>query len=309
MVCPNLPIDAKYDSEKQGKPFDASQYHLGNIVITHAVKEARDRDVFQSKGRISAIEETAVVWNHENQFKYMKIAFFSDVHANLPALKVVLKDIERENPDRVFCLGDMVGYHIWPEEVVRQVRKLGVPTLMGNHEEGLQLNPEIGTNGAITLSLISLETKNYLLELPRELNTSYELDGKKMNLWMVHGSPKAIDDYMTEDYPEQEVLSMMRERNADILLCGHTHKPFHRVIQDGDKLRHVINLGSVGKPKDGDLRAGYVLVDLYQLLSSKEPKAWQPDFRRLSYDLESSVQALRNSEFPDKYADALAQGK
>ncbi|WP_439487863.1 metallophosphoesterase family protein [Algoriphagus sp.] len=178
----------------------------------------------------------------------MKIAFFSDVHANLPALKVVLNDIEREKPDGVFCLGDLVGYHIWPEEVVSQVRKLGVPTLMGNHEEGLQLNPEIGTNGAITLSLISLETKNYLLELPRELNTSYELDGKKMNLWMVHGSPKAIDDYMTEDYPEQEVLSMMRERNADILLCGHTHKPFHRVIQDGDKLRHVINLGSVGKP-------------------------------------------------------------
>ncbi|WP_192348947.1 metallophosphoesterase [Algoriphagus sp. Y33] len=240
----------------------------------------------------------------------MKIAFFSDVHANLPALKVVLEDIKREKPDGIFCLGDLVGYHIWPEEVVSLIRKNQFPVLMGNHEEALQLAPAIsGTNSSITQSLISSETKNYLLGLPGEITNSYEFEGKSLNLWMVHGSPKAIDDYMTEDYPEQEVLAMMRDRKADILLCGHTHLPFHRRIQDGDRLRHVINVGSVGKPKDGDLRAGYVLADLRELMSAENPLSWRPEFRRLSYDVESSVQALRSSEFPEQYADALAQGK
>ena len=240
----------------------------------------------------------------------MKIAFFSDVHANLPALEVVLADINQEKPDRIFCQGDLVGYHVWPQEVVNLVRAHQVPTLMGNHEEGLQLSPpESGSNSAITQTLINAETRDYLLGLPRELTSSYEFGGKHLNLWMVHGSPKAIDEYMTEDYTEQEVLNMMRKRNADILLCGHTHIPFHRRIQDGAKLRHVINLGSVGKPKDGDLRAGYVLADLQELLTIHDALAWKPEFRRLSYDVEFAVKELRNSAFPEKFADALAEGK
>lgn len=240
----------------------------------------------------------------------MKVAFFSDVHANLPALEVVLADINKEKPDRIYCLGDLVGYHVWPQEVVNMVRELRVPTLMGNHEEELQLSPpESGTNSAITQTLINAETKDYLLGLPRELTFSYEFGGRKLTIWMVHGSPKAINDYMTSDYPEMEVLEMMRERDADVLLCGHTHVPFHRRIQDGNKLRHVINLGSIGKPKDGDLRAGYVLADLHELLTLHDPRGWKPEFRRLSYNVESAVQALRNSTFPESYADALEQGK
>ena len=240
----------------------------------------------------------------------MKVAFFSDVHANLPALEVVLADINQEKPDRIFCLGDLVGYHVWPQEVVDLVREHRMPTLMGNHEEGLQIaSPPSGTNSAITQTLINGETKDYLLGLPRELTESYDFGGKQLNLWMVHGSPKAINDYMTEDYPEQEVLTMMRERNADILLCGHTHIPFHRRIQDGNKLRHVINLGSVGKPKDRDLRAGYVLADLHELLTLHDPMDWKPVFRRLSYDVEFAVKELRNSDFPETFADALAEGK
>ena len=239
----------------------------------------------------------------------MKVAFFSDVHANLPALEVVLEDIKREKPDRVFCLGDLVGYHVWPEEVVSMIRKNHIPTLRGNHEEALQLSSiESETNSAITQSLISSETKNYLLGLKGEITITCEFEGKSLNLWMVHGSPKAIDDYMTIDYPEQEVLAMMRKRSADMLLCGHTHLPFHRIIQDGDSLKHVINVGSVGKPKDGDVRTGYVLADLQKLISAEKPLSWQPKFRRLSYDRELSVQALRKSEFPRQYADALAQG-
>lgn len=240
----------------------------------------------------------------------MKCAFFSDVHANLPALEIVLEDIKLENPNRIFCLGDLVGYHIWPEEVVGLIRKSQFPTLMGNHEKALQLSSiKFGTNNVITQNLLSADSKDFLLALPEEIIFSFEFEGRFINLWMVHGSPKAIDDYMTDEYPEQEVLEMMRERNSDILLCGHTHLPFHRRIQDENKLRHVINVGSVGKPKDGDPRAGYVLADLQKLISAEDQYAWQPEFRRLHYDLESSVQALRNSEFPMQYANALEQGK
>lgn len=240
----------------------------------------------------------------------MKVAFFADVHANLPAFEVVLADIDRQKPDLVFCLGDLVGYHIWPEETVSLIRKNQITTLMGNHEYSLQVLPLAHeTNSAITQSLISSDTKEYLLALPEEILYTFEFEGKELNLWMVHGSPKAIDDYMTAKYPEQEVLHMMRDRNADILLCGHTHLSFHRQIQDGDTLRHVINVGSVGKPKDGDLRTGYVLADLQELISAEDAFSWSPKFHRLPYDVDRSVQALLNSEFPNQYADALSEGK
>lgn len=91
---------------------------------------------------------------------------------------------------------------------------------------------------------------------------------------------------MTEDYPELEVLTMLREKNADILHCAHTYNLFHRLIQAGNKLRHLINLGSVGKPKDLDLRARYVLADFHELLTLYEPIDWQPEFQRLPYDVE-----------------------
>lgn len=81
----------------------------------------------------------------------MKIAFFSDVHANLPALEVVKADINQEKPERVYCLGDLVGYYVWPQEVVNLVRAHQVPILMGNHEESLQItSPVQGKNSAIT---------------------------------------------------------------------------------------------------------------------------------------------------------------
>jgi predicted phosphodiesterase len=62
----------------------------------------------------------------------MRIALFSDIHSNLPALEAVLKDIERQKPDAVYCLGDLVGYNTWPNEVINEIRKRGIPTIAGN---------------------------------------------------------------------------------------------------------------------------------------------------------------------------------
>lgn len=69
----------------------------------------------------------------------MKIALFSDIHANLPALDACLRHIDQQKPDAVYCLGDLVGYNIWPNEVVREIRKRGIPTIAGNYDQGIGL--------------------------------------------------------------------------------------------------------------------------------------------------------------------------
>jgi predicted phosphodiesterase len=137
------------------------------------------------------------------------------------------------------------------------------------------------------------------------MTLSYANSYGKFNLLLVHGSAKSATDYMVEDYPENEVLDMMRQHKADILLCGHTHKPFHRVIKSGDRYKHVINIGSVGKPKDGDRRLCYALIEFNQSLNSHNSDSLKVNFRRIEYDIEKAARAVEVSAF-DK---ALRTGK
>lgn len=86
---------------------------------------------------------------------------------------------------------------------------------------------------------------------------------------------------------------------------GHTHKPYHRVLQDEDGThRHAINIGSVGKPKDGDNRACYVLLEITPETTMKQPEL-QVSFVRVAYDFESVAQAVEASPLPNEYADML----
>ncbi|MEQ9306301.1 MAG: metallophosphoesterase family protein [Marinoscillum sp.] len=235
----------------------------------------------------------------------MKIAFFSDIHANLPALEAVLADIDRQKPDMVYCLGDLVGYNIWPNEVIAEIRKRSIPTIMGNHDEALlfPMDAQDQTNKGITRRLTSIDNQKYLTQLPRNIALSFNEQGNKVSLLMVHGSMKAIDDYLTEDYPEQEVLTMME--TTDILLCGHTHKPYHRIIPVGTAYKHVINIGSVGKPKDGDPRACYVMMELDASLSTTNSNSIEVTFMRVKYDVEKAAKAVEGSQLPNDYAEAL----
>ncbi|MGC1517005.1 MAG: metallophosphoesterase family protein, partial [Maribacter sp.] len=116
----------------------------------------------------------------------------------------------------------------------------------------------------MTKAMINPGNRDYLINLPRNLILSYVFENEPFNMLMVHGSVKAINDYMVVDYPEEEVFDMMRSHQADVLLCGHTHKPFHRVIKDVNDFKHVVNIGSVGKPKDGDPRICYAILELNQ---------------------------------------------
>lgn len=242
----------------------------------------------------------------------MRIAFISDVHANLPALEAFFQDVASENVDAIYCLGDLVGYNVWPNEVVDEIRKRHIPTIMGNHDEAL-LNPVSKenqlSNRGLTQAMVNSENREYLINLPRHLSLSYMFHKEPFNILMVHGSVKAINDYMVVGYPEDEVLDMMQSHQADVLLCGHTHKPFHRVIKDGNNFKHVVNIGSVGKPKDSDARICYAILELNQSTSALNPATIKVSFKRIEYDVEKAAKAVEESEFDSSYAEALRLGK
>lgn len=238
----------------------------------------------------------------------MKIVFFSDIHANLPALEAFFKDIESINPDAIYCLGDLVGYNIWANEVVNEIRKRRIPTIMGNHDEvllKLVLKEDKFSNRGLTSTLLSKTNRDFLINLPRHLSLSFANGNQFFNVLLVHGSVKSNTDYLVEDYSEKAVLEMMELNQTDLLLCGHTHKPYHRKIEPNNKLKHVINIGSVGKPKDGDPRVCYAVVDINQAISSNNVFDIEVDFRRVEYDVEKAAKAVEESEFDNLFAKSL----
>ncbi|MDP5107055.1 MAG: metallophosphoesterase [Polaribacter sp.] len=242
----------------------------------------------------------------------MKIAFFSDIHANLPALEAFFEDVVSENVDAIYCLGDLVGYNVWPNEVINEIRKRHIPTIMGNHDEALlqPISKETKlSNKTLTRTLVTDENRAYLINLPRQLSLQFTTNHTPFNVLMVHGSVKAINDYMVVDYPENEVLQMMDEQHADVLLCGHTHKPFHRIIKKGETFKHVVNIGSVGKPKDGDPRLCYAILELNQTTSATNPEAIKVTFKRAAYNVEKAAKAIEESDFDPAFAEALRLAK
>ncbi|HEU4552050.1 MAG TPA: metallophosphoesterase, partial [Chitinophaga sp.] len=176
----------------------------------------------------------------------MKIALFSDIHANLPALEAFFKDVEGRQPDAIYCLGDLVGYNIWPNEVIAEIRKRAIPTIAGNYDFGIGRNSnDCGcayktdaekANGAVSISftdsLVKADERRYLRTLPAHIKVEFQLNADKLNLLLVHGSPRKINEYLFEDREEKSLQRIMQEADADIMCFGHTHKPYHRVLHD-----------------------------------------------------------------------------
>ena len=111
------------------------------------------------------------------------------------------------------------------------------------------------------------------------------------------------------DPADATILRVLAEANADIMLFGHTHKPYHRTFAyevDGEtRYRHALNIGSVGKPKDGDPRAAYQLLHLDQNTSLTDPGSVRSELVRVEYDVEKAAQAVEASPLPNEYADML----
>jgi predicted phosphodiesterase len=253
----------------------------------------------------------------------MKIALFSDIHANLPALQACLKDIESRSPDALYCLGDLVGYNIWPNEVIQEIRKRNIPTLAGNYDFGIgRTSDECGcayktdeekAMGKISISytnsIVKPDERAYLRTLPAHIKIEFQLNEDTLNLLLVHGSPRKINEYLFEDREEKSLLRILEQADADIMCFGHTHKPYHRILLSGDDdkkhFRHAINLGSVGKPKDGDPRGCYVMVTLDENSSVLNKDSVKIEFIRFEYDVEKAARAVEESPLPNEYAKML----
>ncbi len=233
----------------------------------------------------------------------MRVAVFSDVHANLHALQAVWEDLERQKPDAVYCLGDLVGYGAYPNEVIDFVRHRQVPTVMGNYDEGVGFDlSECGCaytraddrrRGDLSLRWTqehtTAEGKAFLQSLPMQIR----LEERSPKLLLVHGSPRKINEYMYEDRPAATFERIVQLAGTGVLLFGHTHLPYQKRV--GSTL--LVNAGSVGKPKDGDPRAGYALIEL-----GRRSRA---QFRRVAYDVEAAVQAVQASGLPVEFAAQL----
>jgi len=237
-----------------------------------------------------------------------RLAIFSDIHANLPAMEAVRASIESGAFDGVYCLGDIGGYASEPNEVQALIMSMGCPTILGNYDEGVGFNRgDCGCHYVkpfdVEMSNVSFlwtrdhttdTNKEWLRALPRELR--FEMEGRRVLL--CHGSPRDTTEYLFETrsdgYLRQFAGDGKADAHADVIVFGHTHVPFHREV-DGV---HFINTGSVGRPKDGDPRAGYCVLSIDGANVSSEQI-------RVEYDVELACQRLVTAGLPEYFAEYL----
>ncbi len=244
----------------------------------------------------------------------MKIAIFSDIHANLPAFEEMLADLDSRPVDAVYCLGDLVGYNVWPNEIIAEMQRRKIPCIAGNHD--VKVVGLVTTDASLkeagkkyAYHIIDEPARKYLLTLPDHIRMEHRFDAKQLNIVLAHGSTRSIDEYILADTDEAYVLELMQEANAHVLCVGHSHKPYHRVIFDGKGNRkHIINTGSVGKPKDGNPKGCYVLLTVEPNISGNGDHVGV-EFLRFDYDIEKAAKAIEESPLPNEFADMLRQAK
>lgn len=238
-----------------------------------------------------------------------EVVLFGDIHGNIAALEAIFDEMNRRgSAAERYCMGDLVGYGTFPNEVVDFVRDREIPTLMGNYDQGVGDNSEDcgcayeteveqrrgeqsirWTNEEVTE-----ENRAYLQSLPKQI----EIELGTLDVVLVHGSPRRINEYLYEDRPDASFERLLDMVSADVLVCGHTHLPYHKTLSDG---RHVVNTGSVGKPKDGDPRACFVTL-------SVDDGVLDVDFHRVEYDIDRMATAIEATAMPDEFATMLREG-
>lgn len=245
-----------------------------------------------------------------------RYALLGDIHANLPALEAVLADIEHQRDvDATYHLGDLVGYGPWPNETVRLLVDKGIVGVSGNYDSTVATNyhhcgcayenprQEELSHASFewTKQNVSDETRRALADLPFRIDVrpaGGHAAGPTMVL--VHGTPTLNTLYWTEDRPDSfcsKMAGIAGARAGDVIAFGHTHKPWTRHV---DGVRFV-NAGSVGRPKDGDPRACYVIVDL-------SDEARRVEFVRVDYDVDRTIDGIRETGLPIDLAEILRSG-
>lgn len=245
----------------------------------------------------------------------MKYALISDIHSNLPALEAVLADVASVQPNATYHLGDLVGYAPWANEVVAKITANRIPGVAGNYDSTVandykhcgcryedKRQEELShLSYEWTRANVVPETKRLLGELPFRIDVrplGGHITGPTLTL--LHGNQVLNTVYVTEDRSDDFLAKMgqgVGARDGDIIAFGHTHKPWHRIVNGV----HFVNTGSVGRPKDGDWRAGYVLLTIADGDVNVE-------FKRVEYDVDRAAQAILDSTLPNEFAAYLKSG-
>ena len=258
----------------------------------------------------------------------MKIAFISDIHANLPALEEVLKAIKSQHVDRVNCLGNVVNQNVWNNEVVELLAKNKIMVIQGDHDagiaKGLKSFPSTYSSRETekygkeaikyTLEKITDENKNILASYPLEKRLVYKSkDGQSLKLLLTHGIPGDFNKRLYRFSPKDLFAKIINEANVDILLTGNTQSPHHIIIlvenEGGIIYKHAINPGAIGKANDGDWRSSYAIVTFHPEMDlHKDKDAVHVDFYRLEYDLDKVVKAMQHSPLSILYVGYIIGG-
>jgi putative phosphoesterase len=237
----------------------------------------------------------------------MKIAVFGDIHGNIEALKAAYDAAMTLKPDKIYHLGDLGGYAPFVNEVVDFLVGHGIDGVQGNYDETVANDREhcgckaedpvqeemANLSFAWTKKHTTLKSKSYMKILPMAIT----LGAEGRSVWLFHATPHKNNLYWYEDRPERFFLEMAGKGDADIMIYGHTHKPYRKEING----KVFISAGSVGKPKDGDPRACVAVVDI-------TPKSVNSEFIRVAYDVETVAAAIIDRGLPAYFADKLRQG-
>lgn len=240
----------------------------------------------------------------------MRLAILSDIHGNYEAFKEVLADMDAQKTDDTLCLGDCIGYGPEPEAVLNEVQRRRIETVMGNHEmaacsrEHLNwFNPMAKRSLEITLTMLSQTSLAFIRSLP--------YSREKHQQRFVHGfPPDSAQTYLFQKsrFKLRQAFSEMKEVNCFI---GHTHDlelisfdgrqaerhPLSQgVTQLDPKLRYMVNVGSVGQPRDGTNHAKYVIWD---------DQSNTLDVRFISYDIAATVAKIKAANMPEGHAKRL----
>ncbi|MFZ5969267.1 MAG: metallophosphoesterase family protein [Bacillota bacterium] len=237
-----------------------------------------------------------------------RVAFISDIHGNMEALEAVIRDIETKGIalSDVYCLGDLVGYGPRPNEVIAYIQDHQIQCILGNYDEavgfflpscGCSIESETdkirAQNSLEWTSMHTTEENKWFL---RNLDEQVVIEEEGFKLLLTHGSSYSINDYVyEEDTEKQEEIA--EEIEEDIMVFGHTHFPYIKKVHN----KILINVGSVGRPKDGDCRACYCILDI--------KKDINVEFVRVPYDVERVAKEIEQSGLLDVFATILRIGK
>jgi diadenosine tetraphosphatase ApaH/serine/threonine PP2A family protein phosphatase len=240
-----------------------------------------------------------------------RVAVISDVHANWHALEAVLEAVERDEPEELWCLGDLVGYGPRPNPCCAAVEKRAALCLGGNHDLGVLGELDLAEFAGDAV-VAARWTRGVLADGARAYLSSLRPTARRDGVELFHGSPRdPVWDYVLS----AEAASVAFElTEAPLVLVGHSHVPLtislERGVPDGGLAhagtesqlapgRRLLNPGSVGQPRDGDPRAAWLMLDL---------EAGRASFRRVAYDVVRTQEEIRERGLPDALAERLAHG-